>query len=1683
MSEPLPIKFQEHAQLQSLGVNAASIGFNTLTMESDRFICVREQVNNTNQVVIIDLANDNQVMRRPITADSVIMHPTTKVMALKAARQLQVFNLELKSKLKSHVMQEDVVFWKWLDVKTIGLVTEKSVYHWSIEGESAPTKIFDRSQPLEGCQIINYRASSDHKWFVLVGISAQQGRVAGSMQLYSKDRGVSQYIEGHAAAFAELKIDDAPHPTKLFTFVVRTGTGAAKLQVIEVDHPEGNPPFQKKAVEVFFPPEAQSDFPVAMQVSHKFGIVYMVTKMGFIHLYDLESGTCIYMNRISSETIFVTAEHEASGGIIGVNKKGQVLSVSLDESTIIPYIINTLNNTELALKLASRGGLSGADDIYIQRFNQLFSSGAYGESAKVAANSPRGILRTTETIERFRQIPAQQGQISPILQYFGILLEKGGLNKYESLELAKPILTQNRKPLLEKWLKEDKLECSEELGDFVKQYDATLATSVYLRANVPQKVVLCFAESKQYDKILAYAKQVGYTPDYVSLLHNIARVDPDKAADFAAGLVNDENGPLIDPVKVVDVFASQNMIQQATSFLLDYLKSNREEDAALQTRVLEMNLIHAPQVADAILGTGMLTHYDRVAIGNLCEKAGLYQRALEHYTDIHDIKRIIPHTHTMNAEWLVNYFGTLSVDQTLDCLKEMLSNNLRQNLQVVVQIAIKYSEQLQPHNLIDLFESYKCNEGLYYYLGSIVNVSQDPLVHFKYIQASCRTGNVREAERICRESNYYDAEKVKNFLKEAKLSDQLPLIIVCDRFNFVHDLVLYLYHNNLQNFIETYVQKVNPSRTPEVIGGLLDVGCDEDVIKNLLLSVTGEVPVGKLCEEVEQRNRLKLLLPWLNMKVTNGSTDTEVYNALAKIYIDTNNNPEPFLKENEYYEPRIIGKYCEKRDPYLAYICYEKGQCDYELVHITNENSMFKHQARYLVHRRDQPLWAYVLQENNEHRRALIDQIVAAALPECTDPDDVSATVKAFMAADLPNELIELLEKIVLENSAFSDNKTLQNLLIFTAVKADPTRVMDYVGRLDNFDAPDVAEVCIGENLYEEAFAIFKKHNVNGNAMDVLIDKINDLDRAYEFAERCDQPDVWSKLAKAQLDNMRIKDSIDSYIRAGDMSNYMEVTRHAEMDDKYEDLVRYLQMARKQSREPYIETELLFAYAKTDRLSDLEDFIASPNIANIQQVGDRCFQSHLFEAAKILFSSISNHGSLATTLIQLKDYQGAVDCARKASSTKVWKEVNAECILQREFRLAQICGLHIIVHAEELEELVQVYERNGYFDELIRLLEAGLGLERAHMGMFTELAVLYAKYAPEKMMEHLKLFVSRINIPKVIRACTDGHLWRELVFLYVHYDEFDNAVTAMMDHASDSWEHSAFKEIIVKVSNVELYYKSLRFYLNEQPTLLNDLLAVMVPRINHTRVVQLFEKSDNIPLIRTYLVSVQEVNNKAVNSALNELYIEEEDHESLRDSIDQHDNIDPLDIAQRLQEHELLEFRRIAAHLYKKNRRWRQSIALSKQDQLFKDAMETAAESKDGEVAEELLQYFIEVGKRECFAAMLYTCYDLMRPDVVMELAWRHGLKDFAMPYMINMMREQFTKIDVLGKDVEQLKEKMAKQEENEEAAAAAPALGAGMGNPLMLTAGSMQQQSPMMTGATNFTTMTPPNGQQFGGF
>merc|ERR1711871_319102 len=329
----------------------------------------------------------------------------------------------------------------------------------------------------------------------------------------------------------------------------------------------------------------------------------------------------------------------------------------------------------------------------------------------------------------------------------------------------------------------------------------------------------------------------------------------------------------------------------------------------------------------------------------------------------------------------------------------------------------------------------------------------------------------------------------------------------------------------------------------------------------------------------------------------------------------------------------------------------------------------------------------------------------------------------------------------------------------------------------------------------------------------------------------------------------------------------------------------------------------------------------------------------------------------------------------------------------------------IIVNPDHLEDIIYLYERLGHFDQVMELLEQGLGLEQVHTGIFTELGVLFTKYKPDKLRDHIKIFWSRMNIPKLLRACEAGHHWSEATFLYKENEDFDNAVLTMIKHSEVAWQDDLFMSLVIKVRNQELYYQAIDFYLDEQPSMVTRLLTLLTPKLSHTRVVHQARKRKQLPLFITYLKSVQKDNIKEVNTALNEMFVLDEDYNALKDSIDAYDAFDQLELAQSIEKHVLLEFRRIAAYLYKKNKRYSQSIALSKQDKMYKDAIDTAADSGEQELAEDLLNFFVSAGDKECFAAALFTCSHLVRPDVVMEIAWRNGLMDFAFPYLIQYVR------------------------------------------------------------------------------
>jgi len=1483
-------------QLQQLGVPETSIKHGLTTMESEKWIvCVEPQ-----QVTMVDLQNGAQVTRRPIQAEAAIMNPSQNVLALRQGTTLQIFNLDAKAKVSSHNMPEPIVFWKWTSITILALVTATSVFHWDISGTATPSKLFDRHQSLgPNTQIINYRVSPDGKWCVLGGISAgTAGTVNGNMQLYNMDKKLSQPLQGHAAAFATLKIAGRDDPAQVIVFHEKKPDSQEppKLFVREVGRdPAKGAPFGITPVVLPVPADAAADFPVSLAVDQKNEISFLLTKMGYVYLSDIHTGKTIYRAKITQDTVFVTCP-SGSGAVFGITvRRGQVFRLQLNGPALVPYILNTLRDSDLALKLAGRLNLPGAENVMAAEFERLLSQGQVAEAARVVAASGNA-LRTPATISRFQQIPAQPGQVPPLLMYFSTLLETGRLNEQESIEVAKPVLQQQRLPLMEKWLKDDKLQCSEALGDLIMPHDAGMALSVYLRAECHAKAIQCFVQRGEYDKIVPYSTSVGFKMDYSQMLNQLLFSNPQGALDLAKGLVNAENGPLIDIQATAEAFLSSNRVQETTAFLLEALKENKSEHAYLQTKLLEINLIGgAPQVADAIMQQGILTHYDRPHIGKLCEKAGMWQRAAEHYTEIADIKRVFKNSHQMSPEFVVSFFGKLNREQSISLLKEMMGRG-PQNMQVCVEVAKKYHEELGSEELVKVFESNRATEGLYYYLGAIVNISEDPYVHFKYIQSSCMLGQFKEAERVCRDSNVYNAEEVKEYLKGAKLPDPRPLIHVCDRHDFVDELTEYLYLNSLLQYIEVYVTKVSPNKTPQVIGKLFDLGANEDFIKRILMAVGTACPVEELVEIAETRNRLRLLQPWLEARVATGSTEPGTHNSLGKIYITLNRDPKSFLLNNMFYDPKVLGPYCESLDPQLAFIAYKRGagECDDQLIKISHAHGLYRDLAKYLVERQDLELWAKVLNreegkedEDDPNRRQLIDQIVEWALPESTNADEVSCTVKAFMAADLPSELINLLERIVLQGSDFSDNKNLQNLLILTAIRADSSRVAGYIDQLDNFDAKDIALICVSESsmLFEEGYNIYVKFSkpeftadkedqieMQVLAIGVLVDYMKDLDRAKTYAVQCDEKPVWSKLGKAQLEGKFPADAIESFISAEDPSEYVMVCAEANEAEIWTEVIPYLKMARKTMQENLVDTELIYAYAKTNNLTDLEVFVTGPNVANIQTIGDRCFSEGLYQAAKILFISINNNSKLALCHIHLEEYREAVAAAKKANNVSTWKAVCFACLRAEEFRLAATCGLEVIKYPDHIDDVVTFYSDLGYFTHLISLFEQGLGLEDAHIGIFTELGVLYTKHMPEKVMDHCKVFFSKLNVSKVVRACERARMYQPAVYLYMHDKQHDNAIKTMMERAP-AWENDLFLDAITKVRNAELMYKAVGHYLTTHPTQFTRLMEVVEENIDHSRVVSQLRRTGDwaLQLGLAYLKSVQKHNLSAVNEALNEV--------------------------------------------------------------------------------------------------------------------------------------------------------------------------------------------------------------------
>ena len=318
------------------------------------------------------------------------------------------------------------------------------------------------------------------------------------MQLFLIEAQKFQHIQGHFGCFGKVKVHNETHESVIFACAKRDhGTNNNNIYISEIgDSPAGVTTKFKKIIDYSYAEGNNGDFPIFMSVDDRHGILYMITNQGTLFLFEISSGSMILRSRISDVNVVMGCKNLKTGGILILNKKGNVIPIDIDSSYIVEYIKTACahieNSGTHAMNLAVRYGLAGAEQYFVEKFNSLMLAQNYVDAAELVATSPGELLRNKNTLDRFKTLTSNDGR--PMIQhYFYLALEKTTLNSLESMELVGLVIGK-KKEMVTQWVDQDKLTMTESLGDLIKPYDLETAIKVFEKCGAQSKVNMCKME-------------------------------------------------------------------------------------------------------------------------------------------------------------------------------------------------------------------------------------------------------------------------------------------------------------------------------------------------------------------------------------------------------------------------------------------------------------------------------------------------------------------------------------------------------------------------------------------------------------------------------------------------------------------------------------------------------------------------------------------------------------------------------------------------------------------------------------------------------------------------------------------------------------------------------------------------------------------------------------------------------------------------------------------------------------------------------------------------------------------------------------------------------------------------------------------------------------------------------------
>jgi hypothetical protein len=345
-----PIKVVDLFKLSTIGIPKNIISRGYVRMDSAEYVCVVQDVPSeptTKLVSIIEVATQKIISHR-IKCNLVALHPSSPIMALQIGSDLQLFNYVNSSILKEDSLHsESVKFLKWISHKTIAIVGEKNVYHWSIAGTSGPQLVFSLLQNLMDAEMRDHQCDSSEKWFFMNGLTVNDNTM-GVVQLYSFDNQTDYAIaDGVLGCFISYPRNDM----SLALIALVSGNKESKVSIMDLPS-EKRRVFERVNIRIQY---QHDDYPVSIHTNEKLGLLYLLTCKGFVYLIEIESGSILCTQQIHTDNIFFLSTPEIrTHGVIAVDEKiGNVYSISVDELQLVKYL-EANQQYDLAKRISSK---------------------------------------------------------------------------------------------------------------------------------------------------------------------------------------------------------------------------------------------------------------------------------------------------------------------------------------------------------------------------------------------------------------------------------------------------------------------------------------------------------------------------------------------------------------------------------------------------------------------------------------------------------------------------------------------------------------------------------------------------------------------------------------------------------------------------------------------------------------------------------------------------------------------------------------------------------------------------------------------------------------------------------------------------------------------------------------------------------------------------------------------------------------------------------------------------------------------------------------------------------------------------------------------------------------------------------------------------------------------------------